>query len=187
MPEPSQPLIFSHTLQSLLSRAFPSGATPELKERLRTVGVELDRPLLPAYPKDTWSRCVEYCARYAFPREPRELGWRKMGERMVDGYQETMLGRAMFSTLRLLGPRRMLLRAQKNFRSGNNYTEVRLTDVAPTVLDVWFNETDEVLRQFTLGLIVSGMRAGGADEPRADITHRDAQGMTIRATWKEKP
>jgi uncharacterized protein (TIGR02265 family) len=187
MSETSQPLIFSHSLQSLLSRAFPSGVPLALKERLRGVGVDLDRPLLPAYPKDTWSRCVEYGAPYAFPLEARELGWRKLGERMVEGYQETMIGRAMFSTLRLLGPRRMLLRSQKSFRSGNNYTEVRLTDVSPTTVDVWFNETDEVLRQFTLGLILAGMRAGGADEPRADITHRDAQGMTIRASWKEKP
>jgi uncharacterized protein (TIGR02265 family) len=81
----------------------------------------------------------------------------------------------------------MLLRSQKSFRSGNNYTEVRLTDVAPTVLEVWFNETDEVLRQFTLGLVLAGMRSAGAEEPRADITHRDAQGMTLRASWKEKP
>ena len=186
MPEPSQPLVFSHSLQSLLSRAFPSGVPAALKEKLRGMGVELERPLLPAYPKDTWSRCVEHGARYAFPAEPRELGWRRMGERMVEGYQETMIGRAMFSTLRLLGPRRMLLRSQKSFRSGNNYTEVRLTDVAPTVLDVWFNETDEVLRQFTLGLVLAGMRSAGAEEPRADITHRDALGVTIRASWKEK-
>jgi len=186
MPETSQPLIFSHSLQGLISRAFPSGVPSELKEKLRTVGVDLDRQLLPAYPKDTWSRCVEYGARYAFPLEPKELAWRKMGERMVDGYQETMIGRAMFSTLRLLGPRRMLQRSQKNFRSGNNYTEIRLTDVGPTVLDVWFNETDEVLRQFTLGLILAGMRSGGAEAPEAIITHRDALGMTIRACWKEK-
>jgi uncharacterized protein (TIGR02265 family) len=58
--------------------------------------------------------------------------------------------------------------------------------VAPTVLDVWFNETDEVLRQFTLGLILAGMRSGGAEAPEASITHRDEQGMTIRASWKEK-
>lgn len=184
MAETSQPLIFSHSLQSLMSRAFPGGVPAELKAKLRTVGVELDRPLLPAYPKDTWSRCVELGAVYAFPREPREQAWRKLGERMVEGYQETMIGRAMFSTLKLLGPRRMLLRSQKSFRSGNNYTEVRLTDVSPTAVDVWFNETDEVLRQFTAGLVLAGMRIGGAEESRVDITHRDAQGMTLRATWK---
>jgi uncharacterized protein (TIGR02265 family) len=80
----------------------------------------------------------------------------------------------------------MLLRSQKNFRSGNNYTEVRLTDVSPTAVDVWFNETDEVLRHFTSGLVLAGMRVGGAVEPQADILVADAQGVTIRASWKEK-
>ncbi|HEX8826084.1 MAG TPA: DUF2378 family protein [Archangium sp.] len=184
MSETAPPLVFSHSLQSLLTRAFPTGVPSGLKEKLRTVGLELDRPLLPAYPKETWARTVEYGAQYAFPRETREQAWRRMGERMVEGYQETMIGRAMFSTLRLLGPRRMLLRSQKSFRSGNNYTEVRLTDVSPTVVDVWFNETEEVLRQFTVGLVLGGMRAGGAEESRVEITQRDAQGMTLRASWK---
>ncbi len=80
----------------------------------------------------------------------------------------------------------VLQRSQKNFRSGNNYTEVRLTDVSPTVVDVWFNETDDVLRHFTVGLVLAGMRAGGAVEPQADIHLADSQGFTIRASWKEK-
>jgi uncharacterized protein (TIGR02265 family) len=183
----TQHLIFSHSLQGLMSRAFPGGVPPELKEKLRAVGVDLDRPLLPAYPRDTWARCIELGAQHAFPHEPREVAWRRMGERMIDGYQETMIGRAMFSTLRLLGPRRMLQRSQKSFRSGNNYTEVRLTEVAPTVMDVWFNETGAVLRHFTLGLVLAGMRAGGAVEPQADIRLADSEGVTIRASWKEKP
>jgi uncharacterized protein (TIGR02265 family) len=180
------PLIFSHTLQSLLSRAFPGGVPAELKVKLRALGVELDKPLLPAYPRDTWARCIDACAPFGFPLERREVAWRKLGERMVDGYQETMIGRAMFSTLRLLGPRRMLQRAQKNFRSGNNYTDVRLTEVGPTALDVWFNEVDEVLRHFTVGLVLAGMRVGGALEPRVELVHADTEGITLRASWKDK-
>src|SRR5690242_8988274 len=109
-----------------------------------------------------------------------------MGERMIDGYQESMIGRAMFSTLRLLGPRRMLQRAQKNFRSGNNYTEVRFTDVSPTSMELWFNEVDEVLRHFTVGLVLAGMRVGGAVEPQVELLHSDAKGCTLRASWKER-
>jgi uncharacterized protein (TIGR02265 family) len=180
------PLIFNHTLESLLSRAFPKGVPPELKVRLRALGVDLDKPLLPAYPRTTWARCIELCAPVGFPLESREVAWRKLGERMVDGYKETMIGRAMFSTLRLLGPRRMLQRAQKNFRSGNNYTEVRITDLEPTMMEVWFNEVDDVLRHFTVGLVLAGMRAGGAVEPQVDMLHADSRGFTLRASWKEK-
>ncbi len=184
MSEPH--LIFDHSVQGLVSRAFPEGIPPELKVKLRDIGVDLDKPLLPAYPHVTWSRCVELISQSVFPHERREVAWRKMGERMVDGYQETMIGRALFATLRLLGPRRMLQRTQKNFRSGNNYTEVRLNDVSPTEVDVWFNETDEVLRHFTSGLVIAGMRVGGAAEPRAEVLHKDTRGFTLRASWKSE-
>jgi uncharacterized protein (TIGR02265 family) len=86
----------------------------------------------------------------------------------------------------VLGPRRTLQRAQKNFRTGNNYSEVRVSDVSPTEMELWFNETDDVLRHFTVGLVLAGMRAGGADEPQVRLTDVDAKGFTLRATWKPK-
>ncbi|MGZ3457532.1 MAG: DUF2378 family protein [Archangium sp.] len=180
------PLIFTHTLQGLFSRTFHDGVPAELKVQLRTVGVDLDKPLLPAYPVQTWCRCVELSAPFAFPRERREVAWRKLGERMIDGYQDSMIGSAMFSMLRLLGPRRMLQRAQKNFRTGNNYSEVRITEVSPTAMDLWFNESDEPLRHFTVGLVLAGMRVGGAEEPQVNIVDKDAKGFTLRASWKQK-
>lgn len=180
------PLVFNHTVEGLFARTFPDGVPPGLKAELRAVGVDLDKPLLPAYPAPVWSRIIALGARAAFPEAPREVAWRQLGERMIDGYQDSRIGRAMFSMLQLLGPRRMLQRAQKNFRSGNNYTEVRVSDVSPTQMELWFNETDDVLRHFTVGLVLAGMRAGGADEPQVELHHTDARGFTLRASWKPR-
>lgn len=180
------PLVFNHTVQGLYSRAFPQGVPALLKEQLRGVGVDLDKTLLPAYPMETWSRCITLSAPVVFPNELPSVAWHKLGERMIDGYQETMIGRAMFASLRLLGPRRMLLRAKRSFRSGNNYTEVQFTDVSETEMDLWFNETHEVLRHFTAGLVMAGMRMGGAELPRVAILHTDARGVTFRASWAQK-
>lgn len=179
------PLVFDHTLQGLFSRTFPQGVPPALKTQLRAAGVDLDKPLLPAYSLETWSRCIELSAPVLFPTERDEVAWRQLGERLIDGYKETMIGRAMFATLKLLGPRRMLQRSRKNFRSGNNYTEVELTDVSPTEMDVWFNEKNDTLRHFTAGLVLAGLRVGGAREPQVSIRHSDARGVTLRASWKE--
>ncbi|MFL5354133.1 DUF2378 family protein [Archangium sp.] len=180
------PLIFNHTLQGLFARTFHEGVPAELKAQLRSVGVDLDKQLLPAYPVQTWCRCVELSAPVAFPRERREMAWRKLGERMIDGYQDSMIGSAMFSMLKLLGPKRTLQRAQKNFRTGNNYSEVRITEVGPTVMDLWFNETDEPLRHFTSGLVLAGLRASGTEQPQVDIIDKDSKGFTVRASWKPK-
>jgi uncharacterized protein (TIGR02265 family) len=180
------PLVFSHTVQGLFSRAFPKGVPVSLKEKLRVAGVDLDKPLLPAYSVETWIRCIQLSAPVAFPDELPSMAWHKLGEQMIDGYQETMIGRAMFASLRLLGPRRMLQRARRNFRSGNNYTDVLFTDVSETEMDLWFNETNEVLRHFTAGLVVAGMRMGGAEMPQLSILHTDARGVTFRAAWGQK-
>ena len=184
MPETA--LVFNNSVQGLFSRTFPDGAPPELKAQLRAVGVDLDKPLLPAYPTTTWSRCIQLGAQAAFPDERREVAWRKLGERMIDGYKDSMIGKAMFSMLQVLGPRRMLQRAQKNFRTGNNYSEVRVSDVSPTELELWFNETDDVLRHFTAGLVLAGLRASGTEDPQVDIIDKDAKGFTVRASWKPK-
>ncbi len=181
------PLIFHHTIQGFFSRAFPGGVPPGLKAQLRTAGVDLDKPLLPAYPMETWSRCIELSAPFAFPEDMPQEAWRRLGERMIDGYQETMIGRAMFATLKLLGPRRMLQRSRKNFRSGNNYTDVVLSDVSPTEMDLWFNETHEVLRHFVAGIVLAGMRVGGAEAPHVDVLRTDARGVTYRASWASSP
>ena len=34
-------------------------------------------------------------------------------------------------------PRRTVLRATQNFRSGNNYTEARVTDVSESCMELW--------------------------------------------------
>ncbi|MET0404635.1 MAG: DUF2378 family protein [Cystobacter sp.] len=180
------PLIFNHTIQGLFSRAFPQGVPAPLKVQLRGAGVELDKPLLPAYPVEAWCQCIALSAPVAFPGDLPSVAWHKLGERMIDGYQETMIGRAMFASLRLLGPRRMLQRARRSFRSGNNYTEVEFTDVSDTEMNLWFNETHDVLRHFTAGLVMAGMRMGGAELPKVAILHTDSRGVTFRASWAAK-
>jgi uncharacterized protein (TIGR02265 family) len=178
-------LVFSQAFEGLVVRGLSGSVSPELKAQLRAVGVDLDKPLLPAYPRETWARCIALCGQATYPGEPREGAWLKLGERMIDGYQETFIGRAMFGTLKLLGPRRMLARTQRTFRSANNYTEVRLTDVSPTQVDMWINEVDDVLRHFTLGLVLAGMRAAGASGVQGSILSTDAQGVTFRTSWSE--
>jgi uncharacterized protein (TIGR02265 family) len=101
---------------------------------------------------------------------------------MAVGYRETMVGGAVFGMLKLLGPKRMLLRTQKNFRSGNNYTDVRFTEVGPTVMDMWMNEPGP-LRHFSAGIIEAGMRFSGAPETRVEVRAFDDASVTYRISW----
>jgi hypothetical protein len=44
---------------------------------------------------------------------------------------------------------------------------------------------DDVLRHFTLGLVLAGMRAAGAAGVQVALLSKDAQGVTFRASWQE--
>jgi uncharacterized protein (TIGR02265 family) len=178
----SERLVFSHTVEGLFGRGLTGRVSPGLKEQLRQVGLDLDRPLLPAYPLATWSRSVELAAEMLYPDERREQALFKVGERMVDGYLETTMGRAMFGVLRLLGPQRTLGRMQKNLRSANNYTEVRLTEVSPREADLWMNEPGP-LRYFMKGVLLAGLRGAGTPDVRVELRHFDDASVTYRVSW----
>jgi uncharacterized protein (TIGR02265 family) len=177
-------LIFEHAVDGLFRRGLAGRVTPSLKEQLREAGLDLERPLLPAYRWDTWVRCVGLTARAVYPTEAPEVGWRLIGERSVDGYRETAVGAAMFGVLRLLGPKRMLGRTRQNFRSANNYTEARITEVGPREADLWMNERGQ-LRYFTQGAVLAGMRGAGAKDARVEVRQFDDAGVTYRVTWGE--
>ncbi len=178
----SERLVFAHTVEGLFKRGVAGRISPELKEQLRLAGVDLERPLMPAYPLEIWSRCVALAARTLYPEDSRELGLRKLGERMVDGYLETAMGSAMFGLLRLLGPQRTLGRMQKNLRSANNYTEVRLTEVGPTEADLWLNEPG-LMRYFMQGVLLAGLRGAGTPDVKVELRQFDENGVTYRVSW----
>ncbi|XXF78273.1 DUF2378 family protein [Myxococcaceae bacterium GXIMD 01537] len=177
-------LVFDHTVEGLFVRALAGQVSPALKVQLREVGLDLDRKLLPAYPVETWSQCLSLAARALHPAEPQEVALRKLGERMVEGYRQTVVGRALFGMVRLLGPKRLLGRAQQNFRSGDNYTEVRVTELGPTEADMWMN-TPGLMRYFFQGMMQATLRGAGVSDVRlkVDLREFDEQCVIYRVSW----
>ncbi|MDY7225874.1 DUF2378 family protein [Hyalangium rubrum] len=178
-------LVFDQTLEGLFVRGLAGRVTPTLKGHLREAGVDLDRKLLPAYPFATWCWCVRLAARELYASQPEEHAYRHLGERMVDGYRVTMLGRALFSVLQMLGPRRVVGRAQQSFRSGNNYTEVRIQDLAPAHLELWVNEAGPT-RYLVQGAMMAGLRGCGVKEVQVEVHAFSADDVTFHVKWRDE-
>ncbi|HYH97076.1 DUF2378 family protein [Hyalangium sp.] len=178
-------LVFDQTLEGLFVRGLEGRVTPTLKLHLKEVGVDLDRKLLPAYPFETWCSCVRVAARTLYTEAPEEQAYLALGERMVDGYRGTMMGRALFSVLQLLGPRRVLGRVQQSFRSGNNYTEVRMKELAPTHRELWVNEAGPT-RYLVQGAILAGMRGCGVADAQVRVRSFTAEDVTFDVEWREE-
>ncbi|MCP3142329.1 DUF2378 family protein [Pyxidicoccus xibeiensis] len=180
----SERLVFPPIVEGLFVRGLTGRVTPLLKDRLRGEGLDLDRPLLPAYPLETWIRCVALTAKTLHPEEPDEVAWRLLGERMIDGYRDTLMGRALLGVMKLLGPWRMLLKAQHGFRTSNNYTEVRITERGPGEAEVWLNEPGK-LRYFKQGVMLAMSRAAGGAATGVEVRQYDDNSVTYRVTWSD--
>ncbi len=177
----AEQVVFEQTIEGLFVRALGERLTPPIRARLKAIGLDLDKRLMPAYPFDVWMQSLRVVAESLFPHEKLEDALFHVGEMLITGYQQTFMGRAILSSIRVLGPRRTLMRSTKNFRSGNNYTETKVTEITPTCIELWMNEVGPY-PTFTAGILHAAMAATGA-RPTVEMSGHDGHGCTYRVSW----
>jgi uncharacterized protein (TIGR02265 family) len=175
-------LVFSHTIEGLYQRALGDRIDAACQARLRAIGIDLACPLLPAYSFDVWMRSIAIVAAAVFPAIPEVQARRRLGEELIRGYRETYLGRATLAVARVFGPKRTLKRSAHNFRSGNNYTEVKLKETGPTSMELWMNLVGPY-PEFTQGILVAGMEVAGAKDIKVEISNHDGEAATYDIRW----
>lgn len=177
----SEKFVFEQTIEGLFVRGLGPRLTPQLKQRLRIEGLDLDAPLHPAYSFEKWCRFVAL-ANEELHGGAIEAGYQALGERVVDGFKDSLLGGAVFAVLKVIGPKRALHRLKQNFRAGNNYSEGTVSEVGPNHFEVWMNECGDI-RHLTSGILLAGVRAAGAKDPRVAVKSFDDTGVTYSVTW----
>lgn len=177
-------LVFEHTVEGLYRFSLRSRLSSQAWNGLRAVGIDLARPLLPAYSHETWKRALELTVVDLYPLVSREEGWRRLGQEVVNGMVHTVLGRAMVGVARLLGPLRSLRRLNNTLRSADNYVESRLTELSPTSCEVWINE---VMGQPTYyqGILEACIALAGGKRARAHVVAREGAGARLHVEWEE--
>lgn len=181
---PERRLVYVQVVEGLLEHGLRGRVSPRLKQRLRQVGIDLDRPLLPAYPVSLWEQCLNVIVEETFPGAPREEAFRQLAGHHVEGYGRTLVGRAAYGVLRLLGPRRVVQRLPQTLRSTDNYTQVELTEQGPTTFTMWTNSKVSA-PGYAEALFESLLRLGGAVSPRVTRASEDAESTTYLLTWTE--
>lgn len=175
-------VVFESTIDGLFLRALAGRITPRCKERLRGAGLDLDRKLLPAYEFEKWMRVLRIAAEEVYPGERLDRAMFLLGERMVDGFFETLVGKALSALVRLIGPVKTLERTSRNFRAGNSYTVSKLTRIDATCYELWMNEVGDY-PSFTEGIIHAGLRASGAKEVVVTQRGYDGHACTYLLRW----
>jgi uncharacterized protein (TIGR02265 family) len=182
-PSPDR-FVLAPSFEALFARGVGEQMTPGLREELRRVGVDLDRPLLPAYPLDTWMATLHVVARALHPDLPMGEAQRRIAASVVAGWEHTLVGKAMTTFARLLGPRQLLLRFGTLARASNTYGEMTVRELGPghfeLVLDPYVGWAEYAQGTFSAVLAVTG--APGA---RVDVVRHepDAERLVLHVRW----
>ncbi|MBE4746929.1 DUF2378 family protein [Corallococcus sp. ZKHCc1 1396] len=182
---PEQRQVYVQVVEGLLQHGLRGQVSPRLKERLRQAGVDLDRPLLPLYPVPLWARCLNIIIEETQPGVPREEAFRRLARAHVEGYGATLLGRAVMSVMRLLGPRRVVQRLPEVLRGTDNYTEATVTELGPAHHELRINSVIDA-PGYVEALFEAVLQVGGAHAPRVTKLREDADGTVYVLTWTER-
>jgi uncharacterized protein (TIGR02265 family) len=175
-------LDFRSSVEGLFVQALGPRMTPRLKERLKAEGLDLDAPLAPAYPRRVFSRCCQAAVEELYPGLPRQEGLHRLGRDLVDGYTRTAIGRALAKLLGVFGIERALGQLTRVFRSGDNYTESRMTRVGERRAEVWVSQVNGQA-EFTVGALERGLELVGARGLSVRVARLEGEGCVIGVEW----
>lgn len=178
---PQVPLVFSQTVEGLFRALGP--LEPEARERFRALGIDPVR-LEPAYPVETYVAMQRLAVEVFAGDLPFSLGIETLGRRFVDGYGETLMGRAVLLSLKLLGPKRTLERLTRMLSTGTSFFETRLTQASPGVWHLWLNRV--TYAGWYVGLVRRGLELAGAQDVQLKVLRHEGPGlgMTLEVRWR---
>lgn len=178
---PYRRIIFGNTLAGLYQEVR-AGLSPAAHDRLREVGVDFRRPLLPAYPAGTFARVVQVMAEELDPGVPRDEALRRMGRRVLDGYRSTFIGRSVARIARLVGVRRTLQQMTKNFRSSDNFTVAEVEERGPHAARVWLNDAMGMPTYYA-GFFEVVVEASGGRVVRVQVEESQPPAVVLSVEW----
>jgi uncharacterized protein (TIGR02265 family) len=182
---PLEKLVFATTVEALFVRGLGTSLSPTVRARLRQAGLNLERPLEVSYPLEEWKTFVHIASVALYPQLcPAEAhGW--MGVHFLEGYLQTYMGRVVAGLAPALGPGRTLERMRRDFRGGNNFSEVKLVERSPWQAELWVNDVFSDYPSFAAGLLSRAQQVAGARDVQVDVLSFDGTACTFDIRWSD--
>jgi uncharacterized protein (TIGR02265 family) len=175
-------VVFSSAYESL-RRALGDDLAPAAMERFRAHGVDLYGRLRVAYPYETWITSLRVAAELLAPGASEEEATYVVGRRILESYVETMIGKATFGVLRVIGPRRGFDQIRRSLRTTNNYSRTTFTEVSPKVFHLWCSQV--TFPHYYRGIFEAGLELVGQKNGSAKLLAHDEVGATFEIRWSE--
>jgi uncharacterized protein (TIGR02265 family) len=174
------PVMFSSTIEGLI-RALGDKLDVTTNAAFKAAGIDLLGKLQPAYERAAWLQASRLAGELLFPGKPVAEQQHLLGQRFMNGFAETLVGKALATMMRVVGPRRSLDRIQRNFRMGNNFTEATLHEIELRVCDLWISPV--AYPEFYQGLVEAGLTLAGGKSVEATPMKREGESVTLRVRW----
>ncbi len=155
-----------------------------VRARFRAHGVDVERPPA-AVALETWLASLDATMDTLWPALPREQAAWELGAAVMRGYAGTLLGKALMQMAKVIGPKRSLERMARNLRSTNNYSETKLTELAPNHFELWINIV--VNPHYFCGLLTAGLELTGVQASSVRIkSFGREEGLVLDVQWPER-
>jgi uncharacterized protein (TIGR02265 family) len=112
--------------------------TGQFKSDLRRIGFDVDR-LEAKYPEEVFGKAVEVAVRYAYPELALETAHTRIGEAVLSGYFETILGRVTSALMPILGVAGVMNRLQRLWNVAQPSMQVAATLDGPATWQIVFS------------------------------------------------
>jgi uncharacterized protein (TIGR02265 family) len=179
-----EPVFFGSAFEALYLNAIANQLTPQLRDELRRLGLDLAKPLQAAYPFEVWYRCLLTTATTLAPGESREAAVERIGAAFLEGYQRTLIGAAIAQLGRVIGIERSLVRINRTNRTSNNVFVSGVEHVGPRHLKLFsqldpdfngrFPPGEVALVHFQTGVVRAAFKALTTDVPTLHTRLLDA-------------
>lgn len=178
--------IYEQTLETLFKRVLDGRMTPKLQSELKKAGLDVHNPLPPQYAHAKWKKAFDAIARELFPGVPTHDAHVQLGRVLVEEYRRTGFGIALTALARMLGPSRVLLRAQEMISGGGRAARTELAEKGTGHYELWMKQA-AVSVGFTEGLLFAGLSAAGAADVRVSHVSGSAKsGHTFALQWRPR-
>ena len=174
----AEKVVFGQSMEGLYRALAPH--TPQERAAFLKAGVRTDQ-FAAAYPLDAWLELLDACAASRFAQLNELERFTEVGRLFFLGFEKTLMGSALMGLLKVIGPRRMLDRLTRNFRSANNFTVGTLESLAPNHHKVHINYTARP--GFYRGVIASGCASAGAKGLTVTVLETKDLGTTYEIKW----
>jgi len=173
-------VIFGSAAEGLI-RALGAKLDERAHHKFAMLGVPLRPRVLATYPRHAWIESCVYAGELLFPGRPPEEQRLMLGHRFISSYSETIVGKALITMLRLMGPRRSLERIERSFRTGMSHADIGARQLAPghhevTVANVSYAEWYQ-------GMIEKGLELSGAQGLKVTVAKREGDTVTYEVLW----